>query len=825
MNELRLAVRRLTRQRSVTAAAVVTLACSIAATAATWSLLSAVLLRPLRVSSADRLIVVGQVRTLTGRPPTVDDGHVYPVYARLRESRIFDAVAAGGSFSLFASTANEPAVPRDVCFASHDFFSVLGVRLPLGRSFTPDEDRPGTALVTVLSDRTWRTAFDADPDVVGKRLTVSGQRVTVVGVAPRSFRGLDLASPPDLYMPLHAVADVGNQMANYFSAPGHASSPSAWVRVIARLPANVTAAQAEAKLQVFFAAAPLDADDIAARFTQSMRVRLTSVNTAAIAEAGRPAMARLGTLLGATVAMLMLIGCSTVGMLLLIRTEARRQEFAVCLALGASRVRLASSVALESLLLAAAGTVLAVPVARWLLAGVRGLQLPGGIDVEALDLGVDAGVLAAGAGCAALLTLLVALAASHIGFSASVADAIGWRGGSASRSPSRPTRTLLVTGQVAVALVLVGGAGLFARSVSAALSLNPGFDTTRIVTGSVSLGPHGYDAVRAASFFEDLGSRLRTNPAIRSVSTITSDSGMGAGGQLIVDTQRRSFASGVGFVAIDDRYFEAMGVRVTRGRNFTVDDREGSALVAIVSESFGRAIAGGGDPLGHTVTMPFRRINRPADVVQIVGVVPDLITTVSDLQPLRMYRPLAQSGTSTGRTVVVRATSGADAARRAVLGTIRQMDRLITVRPMLTIDERLAEQMGPQRLGAAVMGGLGFVAALLAALGSYVVAETTAVLRRREMGIRAALGARGTQLARMVLLQTGRLVGAGLVLGLGVAWLGTGTIRALLFRTAPLDPLILGGVAGLILLVSLAVSLKPALRTARVDLAGVLREE
>ena len=260
MNELRLAVRRLTRQRSATAGAVVTLACSIAATAATWSLLSAVLLRPLRVSSADRLIVVGQVRTLTGRPaPRWTTATSTRCTARLRESRIFDAVAAGGSFSLFASTANEPAVPRDVCFASHDFFSVLGVRLPLGRSFTPDEDRPGTALVTVLSDRTWRTAFDADPDVVGKRLTVSGQRVTVVGVAPQSFRGLDLASPPDLYMPLHAVADVGNQMANYFSAPGHASSPSAWVRVIARLPANVTAAQAEAKLQVFFAAAPLDA--------------------------------------------------------------------------------------------------------------------------------------------------------------------------------------------------------------------------------------------------------------------------------------------------------------------------------------------------------------------------------------------------------------------------------------------------------------------------------------------------------------------------------------------------------------------------------------
>lgn len=497
----------------------------------------------------------------------------------------------------------------------------------------------------------------------------------------------------------------------------------------------------------------------------------------------------------------------------------------MCLALGASRFRLAGGVALEGVLLSLAGAGLAVPVVGWLFAGVRTLQLPGGIAIELLDLGLDPAILGIVTASAAGVTLLVSLLASLFSFSTNVADALRSRGGSSSRVMSRPTRALLVTGQVAVAMVLVGGAALFARSVSAALSLNPAFDTTRTVTGSVYLGQYGYTPARAAAFFEDLRGRLRTNPAIRSVSVISFRGGMMSSGRLVVDDQPRRFASMVTFIGIDDRYFETIGVRVTRGRNFTADDREGSMLVAIVSESFGRAITGGGNPIGHRITMPWRRANRPADVLEIVGVVPDLITRVTTLQPLDMYTPMAQSGPDTGRTIVLRAASNADAARREAVGAIRQMDRAITVRPMQTIDEALAEQMGPQRLGARVMGALGVIAILLTALGSYVVAETTAVLRRREMGIRAALGARGAALARLVLLQTGRLVVAGLLLGLGLAWMAASTVRALLFHVQPLDPVTLASVAVLILLVSLAISLKPALRAARVDLAQVLREE
>jgi ABC-type antimicrobial peptide transport system permease subunit len=223
--------------------------------------------------------------------------------------------------------------------------------------------------------------------------------------------------------------------------------------------------------------------------------------------------------------------------------------------------------------------------------------------------------------------------------------------------------------------------------------------------------------------------------------------------------------------------------------------------------------------------MPYNKIGQPPDVLQVVGVVPDLITSVTTLEPLVMYTPIAQAPPNTYRTLVVRAAHHADAVRREVLGTIRQIDRGVTPAPMLTIDERLAAQMGPQRFGALVMGALGFIAVLLTLVGSYVVAESMAVLRRREMAIRAALGAKSVQLGVMVLAQTGRLVGFGLLCGLALAWMGASTIRALLFRIQPLDPITLASVAVLILLLSLAVSVKPALRVARVDLSRALREE
>ena len=652
--------------------------------------------------------------------------------------------------------------------------------------------------------------------MLGRILTIAGRPATVIGVVARGFRGLDLAQAPDLYMPLHTVADVGSPGTNYFAEPVSitGSSPTAWVTIVGRLRPGTHAEQAAARLGA-----------LQLRPGRPSRFGLTSINTAAVPQAARAGMARFSRLLGVTVGLLLLIGCATVGMLLLIRTEARREEFAMCLALGASRTRLARGVLVEGGVLAIAGAAFALPIARGLFHLVRTFELPGGVAIELLGLSLDSRAVTTAAACAIAATLVIAVVAGRLGFSGEIADALRRRGGATLPATNRRTRSVLVAGQVAVAMVLLVGAGVFARSVIAALSVNPGFETTRIVSGSLSLRPYGYTPVRAAAFFDDLRARLSANPAIRSVSLTAPQGGMTSAGKLVVDGEPRQFPSTVAFTAIDQHYFETIGVRVTSGRDLSEQDREGTSRVAIVSESFGRMISKGGSPLGHRITMPWHRSGQPPEVLVVVGVVPDLITSVTTLEPLDMYWPTAQTAPGTYCKFVLRAATGADAARREATSAIRHLDASVTPTPMLTIDERLAAQMVPQRFGALVMGTLGFIAMVLTILGAYVLAESMAVRRRREMGIRASLGARGSQLGGLVLAETGRLVGLGLVIGLGLAWMGTNTVRAFLFRTEPLDPSTLGEVAVLILVLTMVVSFRPALRAARVDLAQVLREE
>ncbi len=825
MSDVRMAVRRLKKHPAATVAAVVTLALAIGAAAATWSLLSAVLLRPLPVAGADSLMLVGW------RQPgasSARNSHNYPLYLLVKESGIFAGVAAGGMESLLVGSSERP-VQTYVYFASHDFFPILGVRLALGRNFTPGDDRRGASLVAVLSDRYWRRAFDSDPQVVGRVLTVAGKPVTVIGVVARGFRGLDLSRAPDVYMPLHTVADVGSPMANYFAEPigGKVlSSPTAWITMVGRLQPGANAAAAASRLGALAAQEMSQrAGGLKPPANRLPAGVLTPVNVAAIPEAARDGAARFSRLLAITVGLLVLIGCATVGMLLLIRTEARREEFALALALGASRARLARGVVLEGALLACAGATLALPVSHGLFNGLRAFELPGGIAIELLELALDTRVLLAAAACAVAATLFISVIAARFGFAADIASAL--HAGSAATRPAtgRRTRTLLVAGQVAVATVLLAGAGLFGRSVVAALSVNPGFESARIVTAPLLLTPFGYTPERASLFFGNLLDRLRADPAVESASLTLPQGGMSSAGKLVIDGEPRQFPSMVAFSAIDQRYFATIGVKIVEGRDFSDQDREGTTRVTIVSSSFGRLLAHGGSALGHRITMPRGRPGQPPDVLQVVGVVPDLITNVSVLEPLVMYWPIAQTAPSTYGTIVLRAKTNASAVRRQALGAIRDIDRSVTPDPMLTIEDRLAAQMAPQELGALVMGALGLIAIVLTVLGAYVLAESMAASRRRELGIRAALGARRWRLGGMVVAQTGRLVGIGLMIGLGLAWAGASMIRAFLFRVEPLDPATLIAVGALILVCTLAVAVRPAIRAAQVDLVRVLRQE
>jgi hypothetical protein len=315
---------------------------------------------------------------------------------------------------------------------------------------------------------------------------------------------------------------------------------------------------------------------------------------------------------------------------------------------------------------------------------------------------------------------------------------------------------------------------------------------------------------------------LTHSPAIASVALMRPRFSSAA--QMTIDGQPRRPPSTIAGLVVDDRYFRAMGMRVLAGRDFSPVDTAGTPLVIIVSESFGRWIANGRDPVGHTVT-DSRRVGQPAAVAEVIGVVPDVVTDVTALEPLAIYYSMAQQPPARGATLVVRAASDADVAVRHARNAIRASDPAVTLPLMTTLQDQIGRQMRPQRFGALVLAVLGGIAALLTILGAYMIAESIADMRRREMGIRAALGATRPALGRLLLMQTLRLVGIGLLIGLGLAWLGAGTIRGFLFQVQPFDPTTLIGVSATILGLALVVSLGPALAATRQDLARVLRED
>ncbi|MEO8077981.1 MAG: ABC transporter permease [Acidobacteriota bacterium] len=815
MDELRLALRRVFARPGVAAASVLTLAAAIGAAAAAYSLIAAVLLRPLPVKAPDRLMVVGTTVTAGPAAGTLDDNFLYPDYPQIRDGGVFEHVTAewGRPLALLTNTGGGPAEAA-VAFASYDFFDTLGIDVPIGRTFGSRDDQRGAPIVAILADRYWRRALNADPGVLGKTIAIAGKPATIVGVAAHGFRGLNLAAAPDLYLPLHVIGDVGGPYVNFLADSNHQNSPTAGLKIIGLLPPHVLPAQAAAGLSGLVGSP-------GGRAARSLG--MTPIDVAAIASVARAGTSEFTRLLMLTVGLLLLIGCGTVGMLLLVRTEARRNEFALCLALGASRTRLARGIALEGACLSAAGGVLAVPIAWWLFAGIRMFQLPGGVEIEQLDLRLDARAVALTAGAAVLGALLITLVAGVFGFPADAGDALRSRAGATPRRTRRLTRAVLVVGQVAVALVLLAGAGVLARSTMAALRLNPGFDTANLVGGAVSLDRSGYTPARADAFFDGLIARLQGNPAIRSASLNETRGGMS--GTLTIDGVPHRLPSTVGFTAVDGQYFRTLGAPIVSGRGFTANDSEHAPPVGIASVSFARLLAQGGNPIGHRITMPFRYPPAPAPVIEIVGVVPDLITSVTTLEPLLLYLPLAQQRPSTNGAVLVRASGDPDAARREILSAIKGIDPAVASGPLLTIEDRLARQMSAQRFGTAVLGALGTMAALLTLLGTYVLAESMAALRMREMGIRAALGATRGHLGAIVLAETGRLVGLGLAAGLIMAWAGAGVIRAFMFRVEPLDPMTLATVSAAILTLALAVSLRPALRAARVDLGRVLKED
>jgi putative ABC transport system permease protein len=335
----------------------------------------------------------------------------------------------------------------------------------------------------------------------------------------------------------------------------------------------------------------------------------------------------------------------------------------------------------------------------------------------------------------------------------------------------------------------------------------------------------GYTGERAAAFFDELLARLRQNGAIESVSlrTLSPGSFAAAGFKMTIDGVEREVPARSSSEAVDPSFFSTIGLPIVSGRGFDGSDTAGSPPVVIVSESFARWIADGGSAIGRSLG-PFRGRSSTA-AAEIVGVVPDLISEVGTTEPFNVYQPFAQTRPGISARLVLRAADDPGAAMREALAAARALDNRVILSEMMTLDQRMAEQMNPQRFGIHVLGALGGIALLLTVLGTYVVAQSMVVRRRRELGIRAALGARSAQLRALVLRDTARLVGIGLIAGLVLAFAGARLIRSLLYHVEPLDPLVLVTTAAGIFALALLVSLRPAIEATRHDLTRSLREE
>jgi putative ABC transport system permease protein len=804
-----MAIRRLTRRGVGTFASVATLACGLAVSTVTWTLVSATLLRPLPVRALDRWFVVHT----TAKNDGVRREFQYPALALIRDAGIFDQVIAAW-VPLETLVLNTDGVSRRVSvgFVTGNYFSSLGLDVPGGRSFEPNDDRRGAPPVAVLTDRFWRRVFQASRRVIGGTVQVGASQATFVGVAPAGFRGLDLAEDPDLYLPLSVIADVASRQMNYFADPTHKSSPTAGLRIMARLRDGQSPAQAEVGLSAI--ASSLSSFD-------GISLGLEPLASATLGR-DRHGVVVFSRMLMATVALMLLLACAAIAMSLLMAVEARRREFATRMALGAPVGTVLRSVTIEAACVSGVAALVALPVARALLVGLRVYSLPGGVSIDLLDVRLDGRAVLAclSTGAAAFFVLTAITRAYARGRLRSLTTSVLTTHGVGTARYGACTALLAV--QVAVGLVLLGGAALFVRSLQSALDLNDPLMVRSVVASELDLSPYHYDASRAASFFEEWRGRMTATPAIADAAYSFFAGGMGPRGRLAVDGERRSFPSIVRFRAIDDAYLKTIGLALVDGRGFNAQDVAGAPSVAIVSLSLAKLVARNGSAVGHRIAIPAS--GETASVPTIVGVVPDVVVDVTVLQPLTIYLPIAQRTPGTYRTVTVRAAGDIDAARRVVAEAARSLDPGIALSPFPTMREEIERQMAPQRLGSAVLGILGGVALLLTGVGTYVLADSLATARTNEIGVRLALGATQQQIVALLLAGVMRPLGVGLAVGTALVWVGGGTLRALLFQVQPTDPWSLGQAVVLLATVAVIASLGPAIRAARCDVAGLMRQ-
>jgi putative ABC transport system permease protein len=805
IHDLRYAARGLLRRPAFTAVVVLTLALGVGANAAIFSVVNAVLLKPLPFARPEQLVEVRQEAPYysVSEPEFMD---------YRRGVRAFRHLAAWAGANATITGADDPE-RVDAVRVTDQFFEALGVVPARGRPFSAEENAPakGPSPVVIISDALWRHRFAADPGVVGRTMIVNDVPRTVIGVMPPHL-GYPAPSVA-LWLPLRLDPDKLWTRNNHY------------LTVVGRVAPGATVEQAAGQASALARRWPGEFPDIYTA-DQPLRVSVQPMRDVMLGTT-RP---YLIALLGA-VGFVLLIACVNVANLLLARGESRRKELAIRTALGASGARLARQAITESLLLAGLGGALGLAVA-W--AGTRALVSLAPDSVPRLDeVRIDMPVLLFTALVAVATGLLFGLAPAMRAARGQSADTLKQGGKTSSTvGGTHRTRRVLVVAEVALAVVMLGGAGLMLRSLARLNATDMGFDASHLLTMRLALPAKAYDGPKRARYFEELTSRVAAIPGVRGAAAVrmlpmsqTGDDGWsialdGYVPKTIAESKTATPSQ------VTPNYFRVMRIPVLRGRAFTDADREGAPLVAVVNETMAKQFWPKGDAVGHTLKM----YSEQAPWVTIVGVVKDIRSTglLSEVLPM-MYFPHAQSeksayGAPGMMSLVVRTEGDPMEVARAAQGMARSLDRNVPISQVMTMEQVVASSIASRRFSTTLLGAFAALALALAGVGIYGVIAFAVSQRTFELGVRMALGASRGAVMRLVVSEALGMAVVGLCVGLAgalaVGYLG----RSLLVGVGAVDVPTLALVSLTLAAVALLASAMPARRATLVNPTEALRD-
>lgn len=810
LQDLRYGVRMLLKAPSFSIVATIALALGIGANTAIFSVVNAVLLRPLPFTNAEQLMIVGETDSVRGQRLGAAS---YPNFSDWREqNHVFERMASYHN-SDFIMTGRGESTRLQGAVVNADLFPLLGVTPMLGRGFLPDEDKPGdTGRVVVLSQELFQKRFGSDPNVVGQSVLLDGKNYTVVGVMPQAFQFPVQNDPVELWTTV-AIDREGKE-------PVTDARGAHYINVIARLKPGVSKEQAQAEMT-----------SIGARLEQQYPDknlhRGVAIDSALDALVGdiRPALL---ILLGA-VGCVLLIACANVANLLLARAMSRHKEMAIRSALGASRARVVRQLLTESVLLSLAGGALGLVLAVWwsdLLVALGKQNIP-----RALQVGLDWRVL----GFTMVVSLLTgvvfglvpALHSSKTQLTETLKE--GARGGSGEGARRNRVRSVLVVGELAIAVVLLVGAGLLIQSLWRLRQVSPGFNSQNLLTFVVGIPEVKYPTANQSQFYRDLIARIEALPGVTSASAIIPLPLSGDRFGISFEIEGRPVAAGdhpsADFFAIGPGYFKTMGIALRKGRDFTQRDDRQAPGVIIVNEAFARKHFPNEDPIAKRIRPGIAPDQDEPSMREIVGLVADVRNRnlSSELRP-GYFLPTAQMPFNE-MTVVVRTTNDPHSLITAMQREVTAMDKELPVFNIKTMDEYIAASVAAPRFNTTLLAIFAAVALVLTIVGLYGVMSYSVAQRTNEIGIRMALGAQTRDVLRLIVSQGFKLVVLGLAIGLLGAFALTRVIASLLFGVTTKDPLTFAAVAILLAVVALLACYIPARRASRVDPMEALRYE